>query len=71
MIPYTRYVNHLGVGTFGQVRECIKLDTKETYAVKIIDQSNRSQSWGLKSIARQEADLLSSLGMYILGALNI
>ena len=53
------------MGTFGQVRECISLETKETYAVKIIDQRNRSQSWGVKSVARQEADLLGSLGMMI------
>ncbi len=57
------YNSWTGVGTFGQVRECIAIDKKETYAVKIIDQSNRTQSWGVKSVARQEADLLGSLGM--------
>jgi hypothetical protein len=54
-----------GVGTFGQVRECIAVESKETYAVKIIDQSSKSQSWGIKSVARQEADLLGSLSMWI------
>lgn len=57
------YNSWTGVGTFGQVRECIAIDKKETYAVKIIEQSNRTQSWGVKSVARQEADLLGSLGM--------
>lgn len=54
---------NLGVGTFGQVRECISQETNETFAVKIIEQDHRGASWGVKSMAREEADLLGSLGM--------
>jgi myosin-light-chain kinase len=51
----------LGCGTFGQVRECINSTTKESYAVKIIDQNPNNLSWGRNSIARREVELLSSL----------
>jgi serine/threonine protein kinase len=57
------FMYFIGVGTFGQVRECISLESNENFAVKIIEQSTKSQSWGVKSMARQEADLLASLGM--------
>lgn len=51
----------LGVGTFGQVRECVNKETKEEFAVKIIEQDSRGSSWGEKSMAWEEADLLGSL----------
>jgi myosin-light-chain kinase len=51
----------LGVGTFGQVRECINVSTQDSYAVKIIDQNAGNTSWGRNSIARREVELLSSL----------
>lgn len=51
----------LGVGTFGQVRECIHETSKQSFAVKIVEQIPSRASWGLGSVARAEADLLASL----------
>ena len=43
------------------MRECLSRDNGQSFAVKIIDQESRAISWGSKSVARQEADLLASL----------
>ena len=43
------------------MRECLSRDNGQSFAVKIIDQETRAISWGSKSVARQEADLLASL----------
>ena len=51
----------LGVGTFGQVRECINSVTRESFAVKIIEPNTNTTSWGRNSIARREVEFLSSL----------
>ena len=51
----------LGVGTFGQVRECVNTSTGDSYAVKIIDQTTQLAAWGPSSMARREVELLSAL----------
>jgi myosin-light-chain kinase len=51
----------LGVGTFGQVRECINTSNGDSYAVKIIDQCSKAASWGPNTMARREVELLAAL----------
>jgi myosin-light-chain kinase len=51
----------LGVGSLGQVRECIHETTKQSFAVKIVEQIPAKASWGMGSFVRLEADLLASL----------
>lgn len=36
-------LNVLGVGTFGQVLKCLKLDTAEIVAVKVLKNSNADE----------------------------
>jgi myosin-light-chain kinase len=51
----------LGIGTFGQVRECISEASKESFAVKIVDYSPAKTPSVKHSLARAEAELLAAL----------
>eukprot|EP01053_Blabericola_migrator_P009774 Blabericola_migrator_1__9773@NODE_535_length_7764_cov_129_977784_g408_i0_p4_GENE_NODE_535_length_7764_cov_129_977784_g408_i0NODE_535_length_7764_cov_129_977784_g408_i0_p4_ORF_typecomplete_len363_score44_88Pkinase/PF00069_25/2_9e75Pkinase_Tyr/PF07714_17/3_6e46Kinaselike/PF14531_6/7_3e19Kdo/PF06293_14/3_8e13Pkinase_fungal/PF17667_1/3_3e09YrbLPhoP_reg/PF10707_9/8_2e08YrbLPhoP_reg/PF10707_9/3_3e02APH/PF01636_23/1_1e06APH/PF01636_23/9e02RIO1/PF01163_22/4_3e07WaaY/PF06176_11/2_1e05FTA2/PF13095_6/0_000 len=52
----------LGSGAFGQVRECMKRDTKELFAMKIMEKSSAEKGhWSNESMFRREVQVLGLL----------
>eukprot|EP01056_Protomagalhaensia_sp_Gyna25_P000633 Protomagalhaensia_sp_Gyna_25__632@NODE_1297_length_1965_cov_52_862928_g1036_i0_p1_GENE_NODE_1297_length_1965_cov_52_862928_g1036_i0NODE_1297_length_1965_cov_52_862928_g1036_i0_p1_ORF_typecomplete_len336_score43_93Pkinase/PF00069_25/7_1e77Pkinase_Tyr/PF07714_17/4e48Kinaselike/PF14531_6/5_6e19Kdo/PF06293_14/2_2e12Kdo/PF06293_14/7e03Pkinase_fungal/PF17667_1/1_6e09APH/PF01636_23/1e05APH/PF01636_23/2_8e03YrbLPhoP_reg/PF10707_9/1_4e06YrbLPhoP_reg/PF10707_9/1_5e03RIO1/PF01163_22/2_4e06WaaY/PF06176_11/7 len=52
----------LGSGAFGQVRECMKRDTKELFAMKIMEKSSSEKGhWSNESMFRREVQVLGLL----------
>jgi myosin-light-chain kinase len=51
----------IGRGSFGECKKCVCLNSRESYAVKIIEKSYHGGFWSPSAIARREAHILMGL----------